>query len=436
MIFLFVLLIHEFFSVSQKYFSFERIIKSDIKENINDDNYPVISMSIYANPLEIDKVYRNISMKGRIWGKNCDPDDYQDMFISNRDRFIYDRVNCELFNLTKLLDRKLVDWTLKRNRIYFSDGVLDYNSSVIKKSTIGWYVREDTQRTDKDNFLFISFELDQVIFNNHKIKKELFLEIFHTIKRNMESYDETLGVKNILLHSQPVPNFDELPLVDLKVSSDNYSIVVTKNLRQYLEPPFGECSIYSKNSGQPFNASSHMQCYRLCLGNFAERLLNCTPLLIDGSFSELDFPTNETNLCLFKEYKQFDESKRIKQLIEKCKNLCPIDCQTVDYSYSVHRTDTQIGNEFWYNLSESERYYRKSLIWDSTQPMFAYNEESVMSFIDYLVDCGGLTGLWFGTNAKDLIILIIGSQFWTKILHKIKVYLNLRTPVVNVAIIQ
>ena len=56
---------------------------------------------------------------------------------------------------------------------------------------------------------------------------------------------------------------------------------------------------------------------------------------------------------------------------------------------------------------KSERYYRKSLIWDSTQPMFAYNEESVMSFTDFLVNCGGLIGLWFGTNANDLIIWLI-----------------------------
>ena len=49
------------------------------------------------------------------------------------------------------------------------------------------------------------------------------------------------------------------------------------------------------------------------------------------------------------------------------------------------KTDTRKGNEFWYNLSESERYYRKSLIWDSTQPMFAYNEESVMSFNQIMI---------------------------------------------------
>ena len=172
------------------------------------------------------------------------------------------------------------------------------------------------------------------------------------------------------------------------------------------------------------------------LRNFAERLYNCTPLLIDGSFNELDFPTNDNTLCGFEKFKAFEENKLKNNLISECKKFCPIDCKTVDYSYSVHKTDTQIGNEFWYNLTESERYYRKSLIWDSTQPMFAYNEESVMSFTDYLVDCGGLIGLWFGTNANDLIIWLIEWSLWTKIWNKVQQYLGMRTVVTEISIIQ
>ena len=94
----------------------------------------------------------------------------------------------------------------------------------------------------------------------------------------------------------------------------------------------------------------------------------------------------------------------ISSATDYASDISPKDCLTVDYSSVVKRSDSEMNNEFWYNLNESQRYYRKSLIWDSTQPMFAYNEESVMSFTDYLVNCGGLIGLWFGTNAKDFII--------------------------------
>ena len=106
-----------------------------------------------------------------------------------------------------------------------------------------------------------------------------------------------MQLKNIILHSQPVPNFQEIPSVDQLISSGNYSLVITKIFRQYMEPPFGECSNYRPNIYQYFNASSHMQCYRQCLRHFGEKHYNCTPLLIDGSFNELDFPTNDNTFC-------------------------------------------------------------------------------------------------------------------------------------------
>ena len=38
--------------------------------------------------------------------------------------------------------------------------------------------------------------------------------------------------------------------------------------------------------------------------------------------------------------------------------------------------------------------------------MFAYTEQPVTTFSDYLVNRGGLLGLWFGISAKDLINII------------------------------
>ena len=271
--------------------------------------------------------------------------------------------------------------------------------------------------------IFISFMLDEIFSKWSEIHHDI-LEINH-LKQKTGSTEDFLKIRNVLLHSQPVPNFDELHSVDHLIASDNYSLVLTKTLTQYMEPPFGECSNYWPITQQHFNASSHMQCQRQCLRNFAERLYNCTPLLIDSSFNELDFPTNDKTLCGFEIFKEFEENKLNFSLITRCKKYCPNDCKAVEYFYSVHKTDTQIGNEFWHNLSESKRYYRKSLIWDSTQPMFAYNEEFVMSFTDYLVQCGGLIGLWFGTNANDLFIWLIEWSLWTKIWNKVQQYLGM-----------
>ena len=38
-----------------------------------------------------------------------------------------------------------------------------------------------------------------------------------------------------------------------------------------------------------------------------------------------------------------------------------------------------------------------------------------MSLSDYLVNCGGLMGLWFGTSAKDIITFIINSEIFNQL---------------------
>ena len=55
------------------------------------------------------------------------------------------------------------------------------------------------------------------------------------------------------------------------------------------------------------------------------------------------------------------------------------------------------------------------IVWDSRHPMLAYIEESVLSFTDYLVNCGGLLGLFIGTNAHQLITIVIESNFFSKL---------------------
>ena len=161
-----------------------------------------------------------------------------------------------------------------------------------------------------------------------------------------------------------------------------------------------------------------MQCYRQCTRDSFQRIFNCTILFTDYSLNDLDFNENPLNVCRYKTYSNILKYNKKYQVFQYCKQFCPKDCLTVDYSYSIHRTDTYTGNEFWHKLNESQRYYRKSLIWDSTQPTIAYNEETVMSFTNYLSNCGGLLGLYYGLNVKDFVLLLINSRlslfFWPK----------------------
>jgi hypothetical protein len=131
---------------------------------------------------------------------------------------------------------------------------------------------------------------------------------------------------------------------------------------------------------------------------------------------------NKTNFCNKKQLYEYNLSNRKTEFIRKCNINCPKDCLTVDYSYTIRKSDSQTSNEFWYKIPRNQRFYKISLFWDSIQPMHEYFEEPIMSFTDYLCSAGGLFGLWFGTNAKDFIIWLIETQFWIKFWRKFKYY--------------
>ena len=94
----------------------------------------------------------------------------------------------------------------------------------------------------------------------------------------------------------------------------NYTFIVRKVLRSYLEFPFGNCSHYFPEIVGPFNASSHIQCYRRCLISFARKHIGCNPVFIDLTISELDLEPNEeynkTNVCLYDKYLEFEEKRK------------------------------------------------------------------------------------------------------------------------------
>ena len=97
--------------------------------------------------------------------------------------------------------------------------------------------------------------------------------------------------------------------------------------------------------------------------------------------------------------------------------LCPKECLREEYSYRITESDLRTGIDHWLQqeVYKNKRLYFKSIEWDSSEPMFAYTEEPVTTFSDYLVNCGGLMGLWFGTSAKDLITIIIESELLKKL---------------------
>ena len=255
---------------------------------------------------------------------------------------------------------------------------------------------------------------------------------------NRASYNGFITQSQIKLHSNDIPpeflrhNFD----TDLSIHY-NYTIIVSKRLRQSLSRPYNKkCNDYSDSSGQPLAVTSHTQCVRNCIKEYSVKHFNCTPLFIDGVSHESDFnfsqPIDNRIFCsVLKEYNRIYYSNNwekvykfgnseihilekwkynSKTMKENCVKLCPKDCLTIDYSTSIMKSENLFGNQYWFDIKRNYRPVERTVVWDTRQPMFAYIQQPVITFTDYLVCCGGLIGLWFGASAQDLLLMMIDNN--------------------------
>ena len=225
------------------------------------------------------------------------------------------------------------------------------------------------------------------------------------------TYSSGVIISKIIIHSQFIPTYYETHVKHDFDFTDvlypkNYTLSVVRSSRQYLGSPYGQCSDY-RNSNS--DIKSRQQCYRNCFRLNIQKEFQCIPLFVDYFVSELDFISNTTKFCL-KSYKEFQQKFR-----DKCMKLCPKECLRVEYSYRITESDSRFGIDYWLRQEEQKRLYSKSIEWDSSEPMFVYSEGPVMSLSDYLVNFGGLMGLWFGISVKDLIFILTGTEFYKKI---------------------
>ena len=180
-----------------------------------------------------------------------------------------------------------------------------------------------------------------------------------------------------------------------------------------MSQPYSNCKHYGEDR-QPFNGSSQRECHRNCVRKhrleYSRQTLKCIPVFIDHFISVNDFNINETQdlkFCSYYQNLEFERMKNQDNFDDGCIKYCPPDCQQITYLTDISRVKDRL-------LIPEER--RKVIEWDRIQPSFAYIEEPVMSFTDYLVYCGGLVGLWFGTSAKDVLIYITDNTIWRYLL--------------------
>ena len=220
-----------------------------------------------------------------------------------------------------------------------------------------------------------------------------------------------------------------------KKSELNYTIILRKKRREYLGHPYSNKCIKYKDNGQPFEPNSHIQCYRQCIREYTKKHKNCVPFFIDNLIHEKDFISDDTEVCP-QEYGLDSYQLELKSKIsQKCLDLCPKDCLNVEYSSYLRKPEIHFGTKQLYAIPFNERTFEKRLIWDTSQPMLSYKEEPIMLFTDYLIYCGGLMSIWFGTSAKDLFILIIESRIWRLIWDKVNIC-RFQTSVVEIQLQQ
>ena len=416
-----------------QYFNYPTEIKLWVNIENENDNYPKITLNVVAQHYDYGNAYKNwndfLTLSSDRFEK-IHPDIETDFeipacyerymeiypkkfeygyFANIIDWLIFYLEECYNLGAKDLLDERLMT---KINDIYkfkfiIEDKIFELNE--INNKTRGFRFQMNDDFVNSIDVFTITLDTSKLT----RTKSENILQIHFEIDKKLNNF------RPILLHSQPIPHLKEMS-IDYKISY-NCSLLVTKTKRLHLEPPYSQCSHYRSDTKRPFNALSHMQCYRHCLRSFAQNnnQLNCTPFLIDDMITELDFFTEKNIYCKTEKRVLFNKLVFKEDVLKKCYNKCPNDCLTVDYSYVAQRRDSEMN----YLLETSNRS-EVSIVWDSRQPMLSYIEESVLSFTDYLVNCGGLLGLWFGTNANDLFIKLIELKIISKLWLHFKILIS------------
>ena len=222
---------------------------------------------------------------------------------------------------------------------------------------------------------------------------------------------------HVLCHHDRFPTIDWFSKIKTDISLSNYSIVVKKSSHQYMSWPFGQCSDYRIANQFTYHSQSYIECYRKCLIHKYIKQYNCVPYIIENFITEYDLINNVTKMCSTNTEDVMNRRPMEKIFVNKCSKECPKECFRVDYSSEMKERLSYFSNQNWFDSFYYNRSIQRSIVWDSSEPMFAYIDEPVLTFTQYLVYCGGLMGLWFGQSLKDLFSLIIDKSFWRSVIY-------------------
>ena len=207
----------------------------------------------------------------------------------------------------------------------------------------------------------------------------------------------------ILFHHTPIPIINLLNKYSpTMLPTTNYEISLRKSSHKYMKWPFGQCIEYDVPNERTLNSMSQIDCQRKCLIHDYIKKGICRPRFVNNMLTEFDSIDNRTIVC-----PQYSDNKNISLLLSECQLKCPEECFQVNYWSTVKETKLGKYRSIFSGNPEikHEEAVERRIVWSSSEPMFAYIDEPVLTFTAYLVYCGGLMGLWFGQSLKDLLSL-------------------------------
>ena len=360
--------------ISKIYFNFEKHIIIDLKSNVDKTNHAIFVNLMFFIPMN--------NIPKEIMDSPC-------KFSSNYNETLYIFIDCLAEN--KISSNYFIskfEKFFETFTIYFSGN--EYKLGDIPHESKTFYF--DSKENSKLGEFLLNFHVTIEISKNiyHKNDNSV-LKVFDT------NFNIGFNSYNTLKSYKTEWNFDG--------DFEPKIIVVSKTMHKFLKPPYGDCSDYLDHL---FDSTNQWQCYRKCIKTLAQKKFNCKPVFIENTLHELD--SDYYLDCNSIIQKRFDEYFTANNLCKKCEQICPKNCLNIDFQMNVK--------------SDNNGEDSKSLFWDTTQPMFIYKEVPILSLIEYMVYLGGLVGLWFGTSAKDVVIILLDTTFWLNLWHNFLIKYN------------
>jgi hypothetical protein len=198
----------------------------------------------------------------------------------------------------------------------------------------------------------------------------------------------------------------------------SYNLRGTKRI--YTENGKESCSYYDLND-RPFDAISRSICLRKCFQEYCQKKFRCSPLIIKSIISSIDEEENELKLCSRKLNNLCEKEINSENIRNQCIKYCPKDC----IDFEIKQTNAmEFVNYFTFKQEKyiTNDFFEVPVFWDKKYPLIIYIETPVMSFTEYLCYCGGLLGLWFGSDAYQVISYVMDSRNWISLKYKLQTF--------------